>query len=516
MVDGGEGVTASRYLETGAEAEDDGVSPLRLVNKASLQQNSRSLWQHCYVSRLRIVDSVIVGIAVAAAQVARFGTTPEAVAAGISGLSYTMMSVALAGLWIAMLAIHRTRSTRVIGAGAEEYRRIVTATFQLFGLIAILSLLFQADIARGYLAIALPLGLAGLLGGRWVMRKVVTRRRARGDCHTSVLVVGSRQSVLTMTRNFERDSSSGYRVVGVCVPGYGFREDEHLVVDGREIPVLGNEYDVIGALGACGADTVVVTATEHLGHDGIRSLVWDLEPHNVDLVVAPGVVDVAGPRLVMRPVAGFPLIHVEKPRYHGAKRFGKTAFDTCFALAALIAVAPVMLVAAIAVKATSKGPILYKSERMGINGRPFPMLKFRTMVDGADKQVAALLGQNEGAGVLFKMKDDPRITPVGKFLRKYSLDELPQFVNVLRREMSVVGPRPPLRREVEAYDGTVRRRMLVKPGLTGLWQVSGRSDLSWDETVRLDLSYVENWSMMQDILIVGKTVRAVTAGSGAY
>lgn len=179
------------------------------------------------------------------------------------------------------------------------------------------------------------------------------------------------------------------------------------MVDGREIPVLGNEYDVIGALGACGADTVVVTATEQLGHDGIRSLVWDLEPHNVDLVVAPGVVDVAGPRLVMRPVAGFPLIHVEKPRYHGAKRFGKTAFDTCFALAALIAVAPVMLVAAIAVKATSKGSILYKSERIGINGKPFPMLKFRTMVDGADKQVAALLGQNEGAGVLFKMKDDP-------------------------------------------------------------------------------------------------------------
>ncbi|CAM3158858.1 sugar transferase [Prescottella defluvii] len=464
-----------------------------------------------------MVDTAIVGLAVAAAQIVRFGTTTESVAAGaISGLSYTMMSVGLAGLWIAMLAIHRTRSTRVIGAGAEEYRRIGAATFQLFGLIAMVSLLFRVDIARGYLAIAFPVGLAGLLAGRWVMRKVVTYKRTKGDCHTSVLVVGSQQSVLTMTRNFERDASSGYRVVGVCMPGYGYRNDEHVVVDGREIPVLGNEYSVVDALRDCGADTVVVTATEQLGHDGIRGLVWDLEPLNVDLVVAPGVVDVAGPRLVMRPVAGFPLIHVEKPRYHGAKRFGKTAFDFLFALAALILISPVMLVAAIAVKATSRGPVLYKSERIGINGRPFPMLKFRTMVDGADKQVSALLGQNEGAGVLFKMKDDPRITPVGKFLRKYSLDELPQFVNVLRREMSVVGPRPPLRREVEAYDGTVRRRMLVKPGLTGLWQVSGRSDLSWDETVRLDLSYVENWSMMQDILIVGKTVRAVTAGSGAY
>ncbi|MBM4520527.1 exopolysaccharide biosynthesis polyprenyl glycosylphosphotransferase [Rhodococcus hoagii] len=519
MVDGGEGVTASRYLETGAglEAGDESSSQLRLVDEVSPQHNSRSKWEHCYVSRLRIIDAVVVAGAVAAAQVVRFGTEAQSVATNtISGFSYTMMSVALAGLWIAMLVIHRTRSTRVIGAGAEEYRRIGVATFQLFGLIAMISLLFRIDIARGYLAIAFPLGLVGLMLGRWSMRKVVTYKRRQGDCHTSVLVVGNRESVLTMTRNFERDSASGYRVVGVCVPGYGHREEEHVVVDGRAIPVLGNEYSVVDALRSCGADTVVVTATEQLGHDGIRGLVWDLEPLNVDLVVAPGVVDVAGPRLVMRPVAGFPLIHVEKPRYHGAKRFGKTAFDMCFALAALIALSPVMLIAAIAVKTTSKGPVLYKSERMGINGRPFPMLKFRTMVDGADKQVSALLGQNEGAGVLFKMKDDPRITPVGKFLRKYSLDELPQFVNVLRREMSVVGPRPPLRREVEAYDGTVRRRMLVKPGLTGLWQVSGRSDLSWDETVRLDLSYVENWSMMQDVLIVGKTVRAVTAGSGAY
>ncbi|NKS79398.1 exopolysaccharide biosynthesis polyprenyl glycosylphosphotransferase, partial [Rhodococcus hoagii] len=266
----------------------------------------------------------------------------------------------------------------------------------------------------------------------------------------------------------------------------------------------------------CGADTVVVTAPNSWDTRGIRSLVWELEPHDVDLVVAPGVVGRGGTAAGDATVAGFPLIHVEKPNYHGAKRFGKSAFDFCFSLFALVLVSPVMLMIAIAVKATSKGPVLYRSERIGLDGKPFQMLKFRTMVDGADKQVAALLGENEGAGVLFKMKHDPRITPVGRFLRKFSLDELPQFLNVLRREMSVVGPRPPLRREVDAYDGEVRRRLLVKPGLTGLWQVSGRSDLSWDETVRLDLSYVENWSMMQDILIVGKTVRAVAAGSGAY
>jgi len=226
---------------------------------------------------------------------------------------------------------------------------------------------------------------------------------------------------------------------------------------------------------------------------------------------------VAGPRLVMRPVAGFPLIHVEKPQYNGAKRFSKTAFDLVFASAVLLLITPVLLIAAIAVKVTSRGPVFYKSERMGIDGKPFSMIKFRSMVQDADKHVERLLAQNESeGGVLFKMREDPRVTRVGKFMRRFSIDELPQFINVLRREMSVVGPRPPLRREVETYDGEVRRRLLVKPGITGLWQVSGRSDLSWEETVRLDLSYVENWSMVGDLLIIAKTVRAVAGSDGAY
>lgn len=218
----------------------------------------------------------------------------------------------------------------------------------------------------------------------------------------------------------------------------------------------------------------------------------------------------------MRPVAGFPLIHVERPRYHGAQKFTKTTFDIVFAAVVLVVISPVLLAAAIAVKLTSKGPVLYKSERMGLDGQPFPMLKFRSMVQNADSQVTALMKENEGAGVLFKMRDDPRVTTAGRFMRRYSIDELPQFVNVLRREMSVVGPRPPLRREVEMYDGAVSRRLLVKPGVTGLWQVSGRSDLSWEDTVRLDLSYVDNWSMMGDVMIVAKTLKAVVGSDGAY
>ena len=236
----------------------------------------------------------------------------------------------------------------------------------------------------------------------------------------------------------------------------------------------------------------------------------------VELVVSPGVMDVALSRLVMRPIAGLPLLHIEKPQYRGTKRFQKRAFDFCFALAALTATLPILIVAAIAIKITSRGPVFYSSERIGIDGRPFSMLKFRTMVQDADKQLERLLDKNESDGLLFKIRDDPRITPIGRVLRRFSIDELPQFINVLRQEMSVVGPRPPLRREVEAYDCDVQRRLLVKPGITGLWQVSGRSDLSWDKAVRLDLSYVDNWSMVGDILIIAKTLRAVFQRKGAY
>jgi exopolysaccharide biosynthesis polyprenyl glycosylphosphotransferase len=237
---------------------------------------------------------------------------------------------------------------------------------------------------------------------------------------------------------------------------------------------------------------------------------------NVELVVSPGVMDVARSRLVMRPIAGLPLLYIDKPQYQGAKRLQKRVFDFCFALAALTASLPILLIAALAIKATSKGPVFYASERIGIDGQPFSMLKFRTMVENAEEELANLLSANESDGLLFKIQNDPRITPVGQVLRRFSIDELPQFINVLRREMSVVGPRPPLRREVELYDDDVQRRLLVKPGVTGLWQVSGRSDLPWDKAVRLDLSYVDNWSMVGDILIIAKTLRAVLERRGAY
>jgi len=279
---------------------------------------------------------------------------------------------------------------------------------------------------------------------------------------------------------------------------------------------VGGERDMIAAIRACGADTVAIAGTEHFGVRGIRRLIWDLESIGVDLVVSTGALDVALARLAMRPIAGLPLLHIEKPQYQGAKRFQKRAFDVCFALTALTLTAPVLAITALAIKLTSRGPVFYSAERIGIDGRPFSMLKFRTMVVDADKQLDALLGENDCDGVIFKMRQDPRVTPIGRVLRRFSIDELPQFVNVLKSDMSVVGPRPPLRREVESYDCDVVRRLLVKPGITGLWQVSGRSDLSWNEAIRLDLSYVDNWSMVTDVIIIVKTVGAVFRREGAY
>lgn len=484
-------------------------------NRVTLGAERRS-WQTVYVRRLCATDTIIVVGAVVLAQTIRFGGPDLATSAALRQTSYSIVSVGLMALWLGALIIFRTRSVRVIGSGPEEYRRIAGSALRLFGLIAIASLLLHLDPARLYLAIAFPVGLVGLLVSRWCWRRLIVRKRARGGFRTSVLVVGGRGSVQSLAQSFERRVAEGYHVVGVCIPGHSGDGLGVIRVDGRDIPVLGGEGDVVGALALCGADTVAVTATEHLGPTGIRKLVWDLESLDVDLVVAPGVVDVAGPRLSMRPVAGLPLIHVEKPQYHGAQSFAKTSFDVLFALLALIVLSPIMIVAGLAIKLTMAGPIFYRSERIGLDGRPFAMLKFRSMIVGADEQMQTLLAVNDGAGLLFKLREDPRVTPVGRMLRKFSIDEIPQFINVLRRDMSVVGPRPPLRKEVAAYDGTVRRRLLVKPGITGIWQVSGRSELSWDEAVRLDLSYVENWSMVGDLLIIGKTVRAVLAGDGAY
>lgn len=485
-----------------------------MVTATTAVDGKRRRWETTHVLRLLVTDIAVIAVAIFSAQFIRFGT-PLSEDGATKWL--TVLSILFMLLWLFALAMFRTRSPRVIGGGIDEYRYLVSASFWTFGVIAIVSLLLKLEIARGYLAVALPLGTAGLLFGRHFWNRKLARERAEGRSETSVLAIGDKRAVAVLAHNLMRKQASGYRIVGVGIPGYGEPNGEVIVVNGEEIPILGDEVAALGAIEECGANTVAITGPEHFGVNGVRRLVWQLEAMDIDLIVSPGLIDIASQRLVMRPVSGYPLIHVQKPQYEGAHRFEKRAFDFCFALAALVATAPILVCAAIAIKLTSRGPICYAVERIGLDGRPFTMLKLRTMVADADDQLHTLTDQNESpGGVLFKMRDDPRITPIGKILRGYSLDEIPQFLNVLKNDMSVVGPRPPLSTEVETYNREVKRRLLVKPGVTGAWQVSGRSDLSWADSVRIDLSYVENWSMAGDLVIILKTLRAMLSRRGAY
>jgi exopolysaccharide biosynthesis polyprenyl glycosylphosphotransferase len=472
-------------------------------------------WVHLYCHRLLLTDLAAILVAVSTAQVIRFGVGNDPVLADTSLISYTVVSIVLGSAWVLALLLFRAREPRIVGNGVEEYRRVAHASLGLFGTVAIVGFLLKLDLARGYLAVALPVGTLLLLAGRRFWRSWLMRQRAERRCYSKVLVVGSHKAAVAMAETFERDPAAGFHVVGVCEPGWG-NTGKLLDIDGHRVPVLGDEHAVLDAIARSGADTVAVSNTEFLGAAGMRALAWDLEATQTNLVVSSGVVDVAGPRLQISPVAGLPLLHVDKPQYKGASKFRKVAFDLVGASCALLALSPLMLVVALAIKLTSRGPVFYKAERIGLNGEPFAMMKFRSMVVHADYIRPNLVAQNEGAGPLFKMKKDPRVTPLGRWLRRFSLDELPQLFNVLAGQMSIVGPRPPLRSEVLTYSGDVHRRLLVKPGITGLWQVSGRSDLSWEESVRLDLYYVENWSFTQDLVISWRTLRAVFSSSGAY
>ena len=468
----------------------------------------RSKWQRSYAAKLRVTDSLVVVGAILLAQYVRFGGPLNA--AGYPHHFVLVFSLLFALGWLFALTAFHTRSARLVGTGVEEYRRVVAASFWTFGAIAIVTLLFKADIARGYLAVALPVGTVSLVLSRWAWQTAVARKRVAGGCRTAVLAFGEEHAVADLAGELTRNSADGYEVVGVGMPGYGPPRGEYLTVNGRQVPIVGGESDMLAAIRTCDADTVAIAGTEHFGMRGIRRLIWDLEPLGVDLVVSTGVMDVALSRLVMRPTAGLPLLHIEKPQYRGAKRFGKNAFDVCFAVAALCLTWPLLAVSAVAIKLTSRGPIFEPVPRIGMDGEPFSMLKLRTtVVDREPRPDLSLLSAIDTDGNTHPVDDGPAATPVGRFLQRFSIDELPQFINVLKREMSVVGPRPPLRQEVEAYDVEVLRRLLVRPGITGLWQVSGRAGLSWTESVRLDLAYVDNWSMTSDVMIVIKTGKAV-------
>jgi exopolysaccharide biosynthesis polyprenyl glycosylphosphotransferase len=442
----------------------------------------------------------VVGVFMAA-QV-RFGSNVTAM--------YLGLSLALPVLWIAALWLAGAYDVRFIGTGSDEYRKVLNAGVSLTAAVAIFSYTVNLQLSRAYVVIALPSITVLDLFARFAMRKRLHARRMRGKCLHNVVAVGHELAVAALATELGRDKYHGLTVVGACVVRPG--ECDEVV----GVPVYGGLDDITAAVKAFDADTVAVTTCPEMDGVRLRSLAWELEKTGTELCVSPALLDVAGPRTTIRPTAGLTLLHVDHPQLTGFRLVLKGLFDRCAAAAALVMLAPVMATLAAAVWLHDRGPALFTQLRVGKDGHSFRMYKFRTMVVDAEQRRAELLPGNDSDGVLFKLRKDPRVTAVGAHLRRLSLDELPQLFNVFLGDMSLVGPRPALPDEAEKYAEHVRRRLVVKPGLTGLWQVNGRSDLSWEESVRLDLRYVENWSFALDLQILWKTISVMVRGSGAY
>ena len=464
---------------------------------------SVAAWTREYIRRAAISDFAVAVICSTVALQVRF--------AWHLGIEYVLCSVIVPLLWVVTLSLSGAYNVRCIGTGSEEFRKVLNAGFSLTAGLAILSYAINTELSREYLLLTMPTLAGADLCVRYAWRKRLHRRRATGQCMSNVLAVGPEPAVVDLVTELRRGSYHGLTVVAACL-----RDTTSETVAG--VPVIGGlaVADVVDAVSRSGADTVAVLSSSELDGATLRQIAWGLEKTGTELCVAPALLDVAGPRTTIRPIAGLTLLHVDHPQLSGPRQVLKDLFDRIAAGAALIVLAPLMMAVALAIRSAGSGPVLFTQTRVGKDGRQFKIYKFRTMVVNAEKLLAELRAQNDLDGVLFKMRRDPRITAVGGWLRKWSLDELPQLFNVLLGEMSLVGPRPALPDEADRYAEHVRRRLVVRPGLTGLWQVSGRSDLTWEESVRLDLRYVENWSFTLDLQILWKTFSVIFKGSGAY
>ncbi|QIM21347.1 sugar transferase [Phycicoccus sp. HDW14] len=421
-------------------------------------------------------------------------------------------AVPLAAGWLLAIAAHGGYARHLFGAGSAEYKQVVRATLVGAGAIGVVSYLAKLEFSRGFFFLLIILGVPVLVLGRHLLRRAVHAARRRGRLTHRVLVSGSPDQVDEVADVLRREPWLGYEVVGGLLPAPG------PATTPGGVPVLGTTNRTAAVVESEGCDVVLFAGGAVGSAREMRRAAWDLEDSDVQIMLVPSLTDVATDRVRVRPAAGLHLMELDRPRAHRASRLSKRAFDIVGASAGLLLAGPVLLATALAIRLHDGGPVLFRQTRVGLTGSFFDCFKFRSMVVDADRMTAQVAAQNKHGEdhVLFKAADDPRITRPGKFIRRFSIDEVPQFLNVLRGEMSLVGPRPPLPEEVERYTDDVRTRLAVRPGMTGLWQVSGRSDLSWEDSVRLDLYYVDNWSLVQDLTILWRTVSAVLTARGAY
>ena len=480
---------------------------------------ARPVWEPVYAAVLMVLDGILISVACAVAVAINFTQADSSFRASLGSTSskvlpYSLFVALIPPVWVAMIAASDAYQSRFLGVGSEEFKRVTNASVRFVALLAFVSYALKAQFGRGFVAVVIPTGFVLLVLGRYGARKVLHLLRGNHHCLHRVVLVGSPEEIHSLAEQMLREPYAGLDVVAVALPDYYL--DEDVAVGDVLLPNIGPARDLALRLDMVGADTVAVAGTSAMSSLELRQLSWDLEGTGNDLLVAPAITDVTGPRIHIRPVAGLPLLHVESPTFGGVPRVVKRVIDVAGALLLLALLVIPFGVIALLIRLEGPGGVFFRQVRVGREGSRFRMWKFRSMHVGAEASLAELDSLNESDGPMFKIANDPRVTAVGRVLRRFSIDELPQLFNVLSGSMSLVGPRPPLPTEVDVYDAHVHRRLLVKPGMTGLWQVSGRSDLSWAESVRLDLYYVENWSVALDAQILWKTLFAVVKSRGAY
>jgi exopolysaccharide biosynthesis polyprenyl glycosylphosphotransferase len=456
-------------------------------------------WKPNLRKNISIIDSFSLVFAVTLILTFRF---PQTWQGELSAYEIRNIFLALLVLfsWLFFLWFNGSRDTNILGFGADEYKRLINATLFSFTSIAFISYIFKLEISRAFILLVFPFGLITLFVSRRILRRRLLKARSEGRYLSKVLLLHSGENDPVESR-LSIASHAGFDVV------YKVQTLEGSNLDFKQIvgKAIENNCDQIMV-----GQSAIISAAE------LRKLGWALEETSIDLIVAPAVTEIAGPRLKVSNVEGLPLLHLEQPVFSGVSRVTKRLLDLVLSVIGLTVISPFLLIVALMIKFYDRGSIFYTQKRIGQNNKEFSVYKFRTMYEGSHEQRGKVMAETNKDPRLAKDPQDPRVTKPGLFLRRWSIDEIPQIINVLKGEMSLVGPRPPLAEEVNQYEKSERRRLLVKPGLTGLWQVSGRSELDWEDAVRLDLYYVENWSLTLDILIIIRTAAAVWRGEGAY
>jgi exopolysaccharide biosynthesis polyprenyl glycosylphosphotransferase len=474
----------------------------------TVQPLTRPQW-HRHLPKVSLAAADL--IMVVAAMVVAFVVKPILPGAKPAGAQdqYLLVGTVSLPVWLLAFARYRLYRARHVTSRLDEFTRIVHAA--VAGVVGTTVLCFglKLYVARGWIFMTLPFAVALLASERAVARRLFARLREGGRMLRPTVIVGANAEGLALGAMLTSDPGLGYRVLGYVddVVPLG-----HRVLGSHD--VIGRVDNTVDSVVGCGASTVVI-ATTAVDAETSNRLARSLTELGLKVELSSSLCDIASERLVVRPLGRFPVIYVEPVRRHGWRMAAKRTFDIVVSLGTLIGTSPVLLLAAMAIKVDSKGPVLFRQKRLGQHGEHFDVLKLRTMVTNAEQLIVDLRDKNEADGPLFKMKDDPRVTRVGALLRKLSIDELPQLWNVLKGDMTLVGPRPALPSEVAAWTPQLHQRLRVKPGITGMWQVSGRSSASFDDYVRYDLYYVDNWSLLTDVSILFRTIPAVLMSRGA-